>query len=120
MKGLATNDRHSPLPHRTGHGDFPHPALARNVSSRRHSQWNQSQMSQVSIQADALSNTPTPLTATSQVSPQSRPHEMIELPKRLPRIAEAETLRPARQMSVQPPNQLRQRSMTLLRIDHRP
>mgnify|MGYP000982337091 CR=1 FL=1 len=60
MKGLATNDRRSPPPRRTGHGDFPHPALARDVSSRRHSQRDQSQMTHVSIQADALSNTPAP------------------------------------------------------------
>ena len=66
MKGLATNDRRSPLPRRTGHGDFPHPALARNVSSRRHSQRDQSQMIQVSIQTDAVSKTPDPWTATSQ------------------------------------------------------
>ena len=29
MRGPKTNDRRSPLPRRTGHGDFPHPALAK-------------------------------------------------------------------------------------------
>ena len=38
MKGPKTNDRCFPLPRRTGHGDFPPPALARVVSSRKHSQ----------------------------------------------------------------------------------
>ena len=58
MKGPWANDRRSPLPRQTGHGDFPHPAFARVVSSRRRSQSNQSEMVQVSIQADALSGMP--------------------------------------------------------------
>ena len=38
MTGAMANDRRSPLPLQTGHGDFPHPAFARVVSSRKHSQ----------------------------------------------------------------------------------
>ena len=47
MKGPQTNDRRSSLPRRTGHGDFPHPALASIGFSSKHSQRNQSQIIQV-------------------------------------------------------------------------
>src|SRR6266704_1741530 len=36
MRGPKANDRRFPLPRRTGHADFPHPALARVVFSRKH------------------------------------------------------------------------------------
>jgi len=94
MKGPEANDRCSPLPRRTGHGDFPHPALARAVSSRTHSQLDQSQMVQVSIQADTLPTTPAPLAATAQALAQPIPHEVIELAKWLTRIAQAEVVGP--------------------------
>ena len=110
----------APLPRQTGHGDFPHPAFAHVVSSRKHSQTHQSQMVQMRIETDALASTPAPLTATAQMSPQSISHEVIEVPKRLPRIAQAEILRPARQMTIQSPDQVRQRCVTLLRIDQTP
>ena len=71
MKGPKTNDRRSPLPRQTGHGDFPHPAFARVDYSKTPSQRHKPQMAQVSIQADALTGSPTPLTATLQMSPQS-------------------------------------------------
>ena len=35
MKGPKTNDRRFPLPRRTGHADFLHPALAKVVSARK-------------------------------------------------------------------------------------
>ena len=44
MRGPKTNDRRSPLPRRTGHEDFPHPALAGLGSASKHSQRDQSQM----------------------------------------------------------------------------
>jgi hypothetical protein len=78
MKGAMTNDRRFPLPRRTGHGDFPHPALARLVYSKKRSQRNQSQVFQVSVEANALSDAPAPLTATVQVLAQAAPHEMID------------------------------------------
>src|SRR5258708_3442291 len=115
MKGPKANDRRSPLPRRTGHGDFPHPALARVVSSRKHSQTQQSQMVQMSIDTDALTGAPTSLAATLQMSPQARTHERIEFMKRLARIAQLEIVGPASQMPIHPPNQLRDRRVTLMR-----
>ena len=56
MKGPKTNDRRFPLPRRTGHGDFPHPALARVVYCRERSQRHKAQVFQMSIQADALAH----------------------------------------------------------------
>ena len=38
MRGTKAQDRRFPLPRRTGHADFPHPALAKVVSARKHSQ----------------------------------------------------------------------------------
>ena len=76
-----------------------------------------SQVFQVSIQADALAGAPAPLTATLQVSPQPIPHEVIELTKRLPRITQPKVVGPAPQVTIHPPNQFRQRRMTLLRVD---
>ena len=83
MRGPKPNDRRSPLPRRTGHGDCPHPALACVVSSRKHSQRDQSPMVQMSIYADSPTVTPAPLTATLQMSRQSVSDELIELTKRL-------------------------------------
>src|SRR6266516_3744532 len=90
MKGPKTNDRRFPLPRRTGHGDFPHPALARVVYARERSQRHKAQVFQMSIQADALTHTPTALTAPAQVLTQPMPHEMIEVSKPVARIAQFE------------------------------
>src|SRR5450756_2059447 len=78
MKGPQSNDRRSPLPRRTGHGDFPHPALARVVYSRKHSQRFEAQVFQVSIQADPWPPSPTPLAAPLQVASQSVADEVVE------------------------------------------
>src|SRR5216110_2627331 len=89
MKGPRTNDRRFPLPRRTGHGDFPHPALARVVYSRTHSQRHEAHVFQVSIQANAGPDTPASLAASAQMFAQAAPYEMIELPKRLAGITQA-------------------------------
>jgi hypothetical protein len=120
MKGPKTNDRRSPLPRRTGHGDFPHPALAKVVYSTRRSQCHQAQVFQVSIKANTLPRTPAPLAASAQMFAQAAPHEVIELPKRLARITQPKVIGPASQMPVQWPNQFRQRGVALLRIDELP
>src|SRR6476661_42918 len=101
MKGPEANDRRFPLPRRTGHGDFPHPALARVVYSRKHSQRHQAQVFQVSIKANALAHAPASLTAPLQVFTQTTPHEMIELSKRLAWVAQAKIVGPASQVPVQ-------------------
>lgn len=67
MRGIKANDRRSPLPRRTGHGDFPPPALAKADSARMHSQRLQSQVVQMCRQADALAGAPAPLTASTQM-----------------------------------------------------
>ena len=110
----------TPLPRRTGHGDFPHPALARVVYSREHSQRDQTQVFQVSIKADSWPGTPASLVASSQVLPQTAAHEMIELPKGLARITQTKIVGPASQVFVQSPNQFRQGCITLLRADPLP
>jgi hypothetical protein len=117
VKDNRVNDRRSPLPRRTGRADFPHPALARIVSSRKHSQRHQAQVFQVSVQANSLPCAPATLTASAQVSSQADPHEVIDLPKRLTRIAQAKVVGPSLQVSVQPLDQFRQGCVTLLRID---
>ena len=110
----------APLPHRTGHGDFPHPALARVVFAREHSQRHEAQVFQVSVEANALPNAPAALAASVQVLAQAIAHEVIELAKRCSRVTQAKIIGPATQMAVQPPNQLRQRCMALLRTDELP
>ena len=120
MKGPETNDRRSPLPRQTGHGDFPHPAFASLGFSSKHSQRHQSQMSQMRIQADARAGTPTPLTASAQMSPQPIPHEVVQVVKRLPRVAQTKVVGPAPHLPVHPPDQLRQRRVALLVIDQTP
>jgi len=106
-----------PLPRQTGRADFPHPALARIVSSRKHSQRHHAHVFQVSVQANALPCAPATLTASAQVLPQAAPHKVIDLAKRLGRIAQAKTVGPASQVAVQSLNQFRQECMTLLWID---
>src|SRR5512140_764487 len=117
MKGPKTNDRCSPLPRRTGHGDFPHPALARVVSARKHSQRLEAQVFQVSIQTNTRSCAPAPLAAPLQMLAQAIAHEMIKLPKRLARKAQPKVVGPAAQVSVESLNQFRQRGMTLLPVN---
>ena len=65
----------APLPRRTGHGDFPHPALAKVLCSRKHSQGHQSKVGEVSREADTLTSAPTPLAATTQMPSQPITHE---------------------------------------------
>ena len=117
MKGPKTNDRRFPLPRRTGHGDFPHPALARVVSSRKHSQRLEAQVFQVSIQTDALPLAPTPLAAPLQMAPQTVADEVVEAAERLARVAQREIVGPASQVPVQPPNEFRQGRMALLCVN---
>src|SRR6267378_2784739 len=117
MKGPRANDRRFPLPRRTGHGDFPHPALARVGSSRKHSQRLEAQMFQVSIQTDAVPFSPTPLATPFQMAPQSVADEVVEVAERFARVAQGKIVGPASQMSVQPPNQFRQGCMALLCVN---
>src|SRR6266567_504577 len=120
MKGPKTNDRRFPLPRRTGHGDFPHPALARVVYPRKHSQRHQAHVLQMSIKANALPRPPATLTAALQVFAPPMPHEVVEEPERLSRVAQLEVVGPSSQVSIQPPNQLRQGCMALMRVDELP
>src|SRR6266498_1920092 len=105
MTGAKTNDRRFPLPRRTGHGDFPHPALARVVSSRKHSQRLEAQVFQVSIQTDALPFSPTPLATPFQMAPQSVADEVVQVAERFAWVAQCKIVGPPSQVSVQPPNQ---------------
>src|ERR1035437_2760528 len=120
MKGPQTNDRRSPLPRRTGHGDFPHPALARVVYSRKHSQRFEAQVFQVSIQADAWPSSPTALAAPLQVASQSVADEVVEGAEGLSREAQPKIVGPTSQMSVHTLNQFRQGCMTLLCVNELP
>ena len=79
MKGPKTNDRRFPLPRRTGHGDFPHPALARVVFSRERSQGDQSHVLQVSVEANPFTRPPATLTAAAQVFAQAVADEVFLL-----------------------------------------
>src|SRR5437867_1474893 len=117
MKAPKANDRRSPLPRRTGHGDFPHPALANVVFSREHSQRYQSQMVQMRIQADPLASTPAPLTASAQMLSQPIPHEVVEVAKGLSRVSQAKIVGPAPQMPIHSPQQLRQWRVALVMVD---
>src|ERR1039458_6546950 len=107
----------TPLPRRTGHGDFPHPALARVVYSRERSQRHQSQVVQVSVEANAWSSPPAALAAPTQVFAQAAPHEMVEVTERLARIAQTKVVGPASQMTVQSLNQFRQGCIALLGVN---
>ena len=67
MRGTKAKDRRFPLPRRTGHADFPHPALAKVVSARKQSQRYVAHVCQVSIDTDAFTHPPASLTTTVQV-----------------------------------------------------
>src|SRR5437879_11538691 len=77
-------------------------------------------MFEVSVQANSLPATPATLTASAQVLSQADPHEMIDLPKRLARIAQSKIVGPASQVSVQSLDQFRQGCMALLWVDQLP
>ena len=102
MKGPEANDRRFPLPRRTGHGDFPHPALARVVAAREHSQRLEAQVLQVSIEANPLPRPPASLAAPPQVLAQPIPHEVVKVPKCPSRIAQLEIVGPPSQISIHP------------------
>src|SRR6266478_7687688 len=104
MRGPKTNDRGFPLPRRTGHAEFPHPALARVVFSRKRSQCFEAQVLQVSIQTNALSLAPTALTAPLKMAPQTVAHEMIKVAEGFARVAQFEVVGPTSQMAVQSVN----------------
>ena len=87
MRGPKANDRRSPLPRQTGRGDFPHPAFARVVFSRKHSQRHQAQVLQVSRDADARPCPPAPLAASAQMAFEPLSHEPVEVPERLARTS---------------------------------
>src|SRR2546426_7400494 len=120
MKGPKTNDRRFPLPRRTGHGDFPHPALARVVYSRKHSQRHKAHVLQMSIKANTLPCPPATLTTALQVLAQPMPHEVVEVAERPSRIAQLEIIGPPSQVAIHVPNQLRQWCMALVRIEKLP
>src|SRR3974390_146784 len=107
----------SPLPRRTGRAGFPHPALARVVSYRKHSQRFKPQVLQVSIESDALPRTPAALTAPVQMVVKPVAEELIEVVEGSLWIAQAKVARPSAQIAVQSPNQLGQRSVTLMLVD---
>src|SRR6266498_3828742 len=117
MKGPKTNDRRRPLPRRTGHGDFPHPALARVVSSRKHSQRPEAQVFQVSIQTDAVPFSPAPLATPFQMAPQAVADEVVEIAERFARVAQCKIVGPASQVPIQPPNQFGQGCVALLCVN---
>jgi hypothetical protein len=62
---------------------------------------------QVSIETDAFASTPATLTAAAQVLTQPLPHEVIEIPECLARIAQLEVVGPALEVSVKSLNQFR-------------
>ena len=120
MKDISVNDRHFPLPRRTGHGGFPHPALARVGSARKHSQRYQAQVLQMSIEANALPRPPAALTTALQVLAQPLPHEVVEVPERLSRVAQLEIVGPPSKIAIHAPDQLRQGCMALVWVDELP
>ena len=117
MKGIKANDRRFPLPRRTGRADFPHPALARVVYAREHSQRLKPQVSQVSRETDALPRTPAALTAPTQMVVKPIADEVVEMVEGALRMAQAKVARPTAQITIQPPNQFGKRSMTLVLVD---
>src|ERR1044072_8048205 len=108
MRGTKANDRRFPLPRRTGHADFPHPALAKVVSARKHSQRYVAHVCQVSIDTDAFTHPPASLTTTVQVVFQSLAHETIDVPECLARGSQTKIIGPASQVAIQSFNQVRQ------------
>ena len=108
MRGTKAKDRRFPLPRRTGHADFPHPALAKAVSARKHSQRYQAQVCQVSMDTDPFTHPPASLTTTVQVVFQALAHETIEVPECLARISQTKIIGPASQVAVESFNQFGQ------------
>ena len=120
MRGPRTNDRDSPLPLQTGHGDFPHPAFVGNDSSGSRLQQLQSERLQVFMVADPFRAAPRALTASPQMVTQPLFDEVIEFAEALPRIAQAEVPTPALAMPVESPDQIHHRRHALLRSCHLP
>src|SRR6266516_223788 len=108
MRGTKAKDRRLPLPRRTGHADFPHPALAKVVSARKHSQRYQAHVGQVSMDTDTFTHPPASLTTTVQVVFQALAHETIEVPECLARISQTKIIGPASQVAVESFNQFEQ------------
>src|ERR1043165_4975286 len=111
MRGTKANDRRFPLPRPTGHADFPHPALAKAVSARKHSERYVAHVCQVSIDTDAFTHPPaslTTLTTTVQVVFQSLAHETIDVPECLARVSQTKIIGPASQVAIQSFNQFGQ------------
>src|ERR1043166_2475855 len=103
MKGPEANDRRFPLPRRTGHGDFPHPALARVVSSRKHSQRHHAHVLQMSIKANTLPHPPLPRVVYPRShAPPPKPNVLQRSKKANPSPRPPATLTTALQVLAQP------------------
>src|SRR6266496_5944309 len=100
--------------------EISHPALARVVYSRKHSQRLKTQRLQMSIETNARTPSPSALAAPLQVASQTIADEVVEGAERLTREAQPEVVGPAAQVPIQSPNQLRQGRMTLLGVDELP
>jgi hypothetical protein len=62
--------------------EISHPALAKVVSARKHSQRLEAQVFQMSIQTEALPFSPTPLAMPFQMAPQAVADEVVEVAER--------------------------------------
>src|SRR5437762_13979963 len=107
------------LPQHTGLSDFPHPAFAR-LSIAKHTQVNESEVLQVSIDRGAVGGLPCALATPAQVARQTLAHLGIDLPEGSPIVSYPEVVRPTLEMPVEFADKLRQRLEAALFVDHHP
>src|SRR5437016_2966805 len=108
MRRYRDRSRHDLIPpRRTGHADFPHPALAIALTSgmRRQlhgpgRQVNQAHTLEVLEEAHPFRRSKGPLAAAARVLAQPPTYEDIDLTEGHARVSESEVVRPARELPV--------------------
>ena len=98
-----TADR--PSPRQTGRADFPHPAFAER-SCAKHSQVDESEMVQMSIDRGAFCGSPPALAASAQVPRQPLADMGIDFSEGLSAVTGSEVVGPAAQVPVEFANKL--------------
>ena len=111
-------------PRRTGRAGLPHPALAETLASSMHrlstlrSQRDQTQMCHLSVNRRTLGRPVGTLAAAPQMLPRAPLQVAVDLAESGARITLAKVAGPAFQVTIQLPDQLRNRDAILLRAAH--
>src|SRR3990172_10321917 len=120
MRADQPEPHDSPSPPRTGRADFPHPALTTAVAvgmyrqlHGRASQIHQAQALEVLVVGHPFRRSEGPLAATAHVDREPLTRVGVDRAEGVAGVSDSKIFRPARELSIETLDQLRQRHVTL-------